>query len=90
MTSSANAFRQALFLIQPIDFRSLEISARDDAPDPAGLDNRDVTEAPVAYRSQRINGALNSGVTVTGLGVIALSRVVRATLLPRVGLHRGR
>ena len=39
-------------------FRSLEISARDDVPDPAGLEDGDVTEAPVAHRSEGIDSAL--------------------------------
>lgn len=46
------------FLIQPIDFHSLEIAARDNAPDSAALHNGDMTEAASTHRPERVNGAM--------------------------------
>ncbi len=53
--TSADAFPQLRFLVQPINFHSLEIAARDDAPDPSVLDDWKMTKAAIIHRPQRVD-----------------------------------
>jgi len=44
-----------VFLTQSIDLYSVEVTPRDDAPNPSALNDREVTKAAVAHLPQRVN-----------------------------------
>jgi len=54
----ADALGKTFLFVQAINLHTFEISARDDTPDSAVFDHRDVAKAPVAHDAQRIDSSL--------------------------------